>query len=322
MSPRTSLLLGLLVSTASCTVLEDMGGYSGGAPDTGTSTIDTGTSPVDTGASTETGAEDSGTVDTGTAKDSSVDSTVTDSGVDSTVTDSGADTAIADTGSVDTAVADTGVDTSFDAAGCGLLTNVFGISEIMVRAVNGTMFTADRYEWIEFTNYGSTTLDVSGVTAKVFGGTTEKAAFTFPTGTTLAAGEALVIAIDKTTFMTAVSSSWGTIKVFDFGKSGDILTNGSAFDVRLYAAGCPTPFESATVPARTWSIGVSWAYPVPSTTCPASGRLTGTNALSSSWKESAKDTASTYGTLALPSDAGVQSMYGTPGKSNAGVACL
>lgn len=318
MTPRASLLLGLIVSTASCTVLEDMSGYSGGAPDTGTSVVDTGTPPVDTSVTTETGGTDSGTVDTGTVSmDTGVDSTVTDS----TITDSSVDTSTPDTGTVDTAVVDTGVDTSFDAAGCGLLTNVFGISEIMVRAVNGTMFTADRYEWIEFTNYGSTTVDVSGVTAKVFGGTTEKASVTFPAGTTLAAGEAAVVAIDKTTFMTAVSSSWGTIKVFDFGKSGDILTNGSAFDVRLYAAGCPTPFESATVPARTWSIGVSWAYPVASTTCPASGRLTGTNTLSSSWKEAAKDAPSTYGTLPLPSDAGVQSMYGTPGKANAGVAC-
>lgn len=324
MSPRTSLVLGLVLASAtvSCTVLEDMGGYTGGtAADSGIAATDSTVPGTDTSVVEDDGVVDTNVPDTGSPKDSTVPDTGTPP--DTAVTDTGTDTGVAP----DTAVTDTG-GTTVDAADCTGFPNVFGISEVMVRAVNGSMFSSDRREWIEFTNYGSTSLDISGVTAKVIGGGTppvEKATVTFPPGTTLAAGEAVVVAIDKPTFMSDLSSSWGTIKVFDFGKtSGDVLTNSASFDVKLYAqAGCTTAFESATVPGRgsAWTVGVAYGYPIPNTTCTVAGRLTTAGGLSAPWKDASKDSASTYGTLTLPSDAGVQSMYGTPGKPNTGIAC-
>jgi len=324
---RTSLVLGLVLvgASVSCTVLEDMSGYTGGkSTDSGVAAD----SAADTQVATDDGV-DSTVTDTGSPADATTDTNVADSTTTETLADTAvadtavADTAVADTAVADTAVADTGVDTGVDAAGCTGFPGVFGLSEIMVRAISGAMFASDRREWLEFTNYGSTTLDVSGVTMKLIGGTLERASFTFPSGTTLAAGEAVVVAIDKTTLMGDVSSSYATIRVFDLAKTtGDVLTNSSAVDVKLFAqAACATAYETATVPSRSWPIGQSHAYPVPSTTCPVSGRLTGTGTLSPPWKDATKDVASQYGTVALPGDAGTQGLYGTPGKANTGIAC-
>ena len=138
------------------------------------------------------------------------------------------------------------------------------------------------------------------------------------TGTTLAASEAIVIAIDKTTFLDNLVSGFSA-KTFDFAKLGDILVNSSAFEVRVFGPSCTTPYETASVSRSAWPAGQSFAYPPASGTCLSTARLTATNALAAQWKDTAKDAAYVYGNVSI--DGGLQPLYGTPGKPNVGVAC-
>lgn len=300
----TAALALVITSTslAACTVFNDMSGYTGGLGDTAVEPV------VDTGSNVDSFVPP---IDTGTPKDTAVEDTTV---VDTTVTDTGVDTG---TITMDTAPpTDTAADTTVvDSPACGVAYKDFGVSEVMARGTSGT---GDKREWIEITNYGAGNLDVSGVTVKVFSGTglPEKGSLTIPSGTMLAAGASIVIAGERTTFVADVPTTYGLGTVFEFAKS-DILVNSSATEIRLYGPSCTTPYETINIPTRTWSVGQPWAYPTPSSTCPASARLSGT-APGAAWKEVPTST-SPYGSYAL-SDAGTQNVYGTPTKAN-NVAC-
>lgn len=290
-------LVVLVAPATACTVLNDLEGYSGGARDTGASIVDTGAvdtalpdtgkPPEDTGAEPDTAVPDTAVADTGPAP--------MDSGATETMAvDSGMDTGVADTS---------------DGGLCA--PSELGLSEFQVR---GTFGSGDKREWIELTNYGATPLDVSGVTVKIVSGT-EKASFTFPAGTSVAAGAAVVIVGDKAVFSADVMSIM-LGDVFEFGKS-DYLVNSSASEVRIFGSGCATPYETAVIPSKSYSIGQPWAYPPPSAACPASARLGAGGALGAAWKEVPVSTTS-YGSYT--GDAGAQALYGTPTKPN-NVAC-
>ncbi len=331
MSPRASLVLGLLLvgSSASCTVLEDMNGYTGG-PEDASSTGDDVALPADA----EVGADgaiddasmppsDTGVADSGGSKNdtSPADTFAPDTSAPDT---SATDTLVPDTSATDTFVPDTSVpdtaavDSSVaDASSCGAaLLHAFGLSELMVRAASGI---GDKREWLELTNYTSGSLDVSGVTVKIVGGGIEKASLTFPSGTVLAAAGAVVVAVDKATFTAELTAPFTAIKVYDFAKIADVMTNTTPFEVRVLGAGCTTPYETVTVSRGTWPTGQSFAYPPPSASCSVAGRFTATATLSAPWKDATKDAANLYANQ--PADGGTVPLYGTPGKPNTGVAC-
>ena len=309
MGTRRIVLAMVLSMTSSCTVLEDLEGYAGGAdgqaPDEDTGTPPEDTLPsVDADAPADTAAGDATLADTALA-----DTKVSDTGVADTKV---ADTAVADTKVSDTAVADTVV---AEAAVCTPWSKL-GLSEVMVRVVSGT---GDKREWLELTNYESSPLDIGGATVKVIGSAIEKASFTFPAGTVLAAGEALVVAVDKASFLGDFATP-PSIKVFDFAKISDVMTNTTAFDVRLFAPGCTvTPYENITLSRGTWTLAQSFAYPVPSSACPAADRINAAGGPTTPWKDTTKDVANNFGSLTV---GGVTTqLYGTPGRPNAGVVC-
>jgi hypothetical protein len=308
-SRRTPLVFAL-VALSSCSVLNNLDEYSGGTRDASVSD-----------STTEVGSDSSIDGPDDTTPDSTVDTTdgakddtpdTADAGPDVAI-DSGTDTADATVPDTTDAadVADTTDTAVVEAGPCGSVCS-FGISEVMVRAVSGA---GDKREWVEFTNYTSGTLDISAVTVKIFT-TSEKASFTFPAGTTLTAGEAIVVADDDTSFKADVTTGYGLGKVFSFAKpAGDILVN-SSFNVRLYAPGVSAPYEDALVSRSTWPAGRAYAYPPPTSVCPASGRLTGTGALTAPWKDVPVDVAQKYGEYPVGTP-----LYGTPTKANTGVAC-
>ena len=296
------------------------------APPDDTAVADTGVS--DTG---DTGVSDS-VIATDSSPDGDLDSATADTGdLDSTFFDSVADTGAADTDTdavvVDSAidapidVVDTAIDTPLDGA-CGTVATNFALSEIMVRATAGS---SDPREWIELTNYDLCPHDVSGVTVKVVSSTgVEKATFTFPSGTTLAAGEAVVIADIDTAFKTDVSTAYsatlGKVFSFDTTAGGSILVNGSDFEIDVYGAGASTAYEKDIVKTRSWSAGVSFAYPIPATACPVSGRTDASGALKAPpWKDVSTTAADSYGSYG--SGASAVTLYGTPTKANTGVSC-
>ncbi len=289
---RWLTLVALVAPATACTVLNDLDGYSGGKRDTGV-IVDTGA--VDTAVpDTAKPVEDTSAPDTATA----------DSGA--------ADTASADSVATETMTVDSAMDTSADATDGGACVLAdFGLSEFQVR---GTFGSGDKREWIELTNYGTSLLDVSGVTVKIFSGT-EKASLTFPAGTTVAAGAAVVIVGDKAVFSADVTAiTLGA--VFEFAKN-DYLVNSSSSEVRIFAPGCASASETAVIPSKMYSIGQSWAYPAPTAACPASARLMAGGTLGTAWKEVPVTTTS-YGSYT--GDAGTQALYGTPTKPN-NVAC-
>lgn len=291
-----SVALLLATCSGACTVLNNMDGYAGGVKDTGSAAVDsnapdTGSAPIDTAMPVDTNIEE--------------DTSVADSTKD---TATPPDTFVADTGSGDvvtTEVADT--------AGCGLAFADFGLSEFQVR---GTFGMGDKREWIELTNYGATKLDIAGVTVKIVSGGGEKASFSFAPGTMVDGGQAVVIVGDRATFTADVMATYGLGTVYEFGKS-DYLVNSAASEVRIFGPGCSTPYETAIIPSKTYTIGQPWAYPPPSSTCPLSSRLMAGGALGSAWKEVPVSTTS-YGSYGA--DAGATTLYGTPTKAN-NVAC-
>jgi len=218
-----------------------------------------------------------------------------------------------DTAMPDTAMPDTAMPP--DATGCGVALRDFGVSEVMARGTSGI---GDRREWVELTNYGSSPLDVSGVTVKIHSGSglPEKASLTLPAGTNVAAGAAIVIAGERATFVADVPTSYGLGTVLEFGKT-DLMVNSGGTEIRIYGPGCAMPYETFAVPSRTWAVGQPWAYPPPSVTCPASARLSGTTP-GTAWKEVPNSTTP-YGSYTA-GDSGTQNVYGTPTKAN-NVAC-
>lgn len=270
------------------------------------------TKPLETTA--ETSAADAmsdvpdAAVDTKLPIDSSADSVVLDTKIS---TDAGAD-ATFDTGLVpdtaDTAVADV-LDTAFvpETGGCTLAS--FGLSEVMVQTTSGA---GDTREWLELTNYGACPLDVSGVRVTVFNGPTVSASLLFPSPTMVAAGEAIVIAANESGFRGSVTVTLG--RVFNFGlPSGGLFPNLGESRVRLYAAGSSVAYEDIALPVRTWPVGQSYAYPVPSAACPASSRIVG-GAPGPAWKDT-PITGPKFG------DVAGSPLYGTPTKANGGIAC-
>jgi hypothetical protein len=290
------ILLLLATAPVACTVLNSMDGYTGGTKDTGTAVVDS--AVVDTSLP----------MDTAMPVDTSME--------DTEVVDSGKDTFVPDSGMVDSIVIDSAMDSATtevtDTAGCGLALVDFGLSEFQVR---GTFGTGDKREWIELTNYGTSKLDISGVTVKVFSGS-EKASFTFPAGTMVDSGGAVVVVGDKALFTADVMTSFGLGTVFDFAKS-DYIVNSAASEVRIFGPGCASPYETAVIPSKMYTIGQPWAYPAPTATCPASARLMAGGALGAAWKEVPASTTS-YGSYAT--EAGMTTLYGTPTKPN-NVAC-
>lgn len=312
MTRRPTPLVFVVAALASCSVLNNLDEYTGGGHDG--SLADSGTDVGSDGTDTRSDDGIESGIDSGTdTSDTAPLPDTADSGTDVLV-DSGVDTAdTADTTVIDSSDASDVADVAdvAEAGSCGSVCS-FGISEIMVRAVSGA---GDKREWVEFTNYGSGTLDISGVTVKVFT-TLEKASFTFGTGTTLSAGEAVVIADDDVSFKADVTTGYVLGKVFSFAKPvGDVLVNGT-FNVRLYAPGVTAPYEDALVSRSTWPAARAYAYPPPSTTCPATGRLTSTGTLTSPWKDVPLDTSQKYGEFPLGTP-----LYGSPTKANTGVAC-
>ena len=293
-------------AVASCSVLVDVSDYSGGPM------RDTGSSLVDGNADVADAAKDSD-------RESSADSVIDTS--DTGVKPDDADTATGDDADSDVLV-DSGADAldagdtlpdvvadAPEAGACGSVC-MFGISEIMPRAVAGS---GDKHEWVELTNYGSSALDVSGVTVKVFSSTTgEKASFTFLAGTPpLAAGEAVVIADDDVALKADVTGGYVLGKVFSFLKpTGDVFINSSPFDVKVYASGVSAPYETGTF-SHSWVAGRSYSYPAPAALCPASARFTATGTPTAPWKETPADAASKYGEQPVGT-----ALYGTPTKAN------
>lgn len=336
-------IVGAAIATASACSLTNLDPYTagGGVVDTGATADATG--DVKTDVRTDSTKADDGT-------DGAQDTATDDGGDDTRVTDSTladgsdagdagdasdaadgdardaadstlVDSVVADTGGgIDTAPGDVGVDPD---APCGVGVGRFGFSEFMPRAVAGS---GDKHEWIEITNYDACPIDVSGVTVKVSSATAERASFTFPPGTTLTAGEALIVADDSSVFATDVTGAGdaGVIpigKVFNFASvSGDVIVNSTAI-FRLYAPGSTAAYEDVTVsaPSAGWAPNRSMAYPVPSSTCPASGRYstpTG-GSLSAAWKNAAIDPSQEYGSTGSPA----VTLYGTPTKPNNGISC-
>lgn len=311
------VLLSAGAGAAACSLAYDLTDYSGGttAKDSGIvdSVVDT-EGPAD--SSTEDTEGDSESPDTDVTADSSDSTIVAEAGDGATDTKMADDTSVAETAVDSGTMTDAVVETPMTDAGCGALC-LFGVSEIMVRPTSGT---GDKREWVELTNYDSTSLDVSGVTVKVFS-STEKASFTFPAGTTLAAGEAVVLVDDEVSFKADVDATYTLGKVYGLAMTplSDVFVNGGP-TVRVYAPGSSTSYESAITSKSTWTVGHSYSYPPPSAACPASARFTaGTGAYSASWKETPADVASQYGQYM---SAGMPViLYGTPTKSNAGIGC-
>jgi hypothetical protein len=306
------------LGVGACSLAYDLTDYSGGTTAKDSGVVD---SDVIDSASTDTAVDDTGgdtalpPDDTDVKVDAGSDTTLADA-TDGSVVDSGADTSVDDTASDSGAGPDVMPETPMSDAGCGSLC-LFGVSELMVRPTSGT---GDKREWVELTNYDSAPVDVSGVTVKVFS-TSEKATFTFPAGTVLAAGEAVVIADDEAAFKADVSVGYTLGKVFAFGMAGDIFVNGGP-TVRVYAPGSSVAYETSISSKSTWTVGHSYAYPPPASACPATGRfVTGTGAYSAAWKETPADLGSKYGEYMFGAPAMPVALYGTPTKSNVGIAC-
>ncbi len=307
---------------AACS-LTNLDEYTSGGGDTG---------PSDTGrdATTDSALDAKDTSSPLDALDTATDDTL-DSGVAPDTRDSGdatldtADTAdTADTpDTLDTTPFDTGPDT-LDALSLGDVgdascpVTALGLSEVMVRAVAGT---GDAHEWIELTNYGSCDLDIGGVTVRIVSSGGEKAVFIFPDGTTIAAGQAVVLADNDAVLKADLIPGYTLGTVFSLVKGGDVLVNGGNITVSLYGRGGGTAFEAALIPSRgggSWpGLGRSYGYPVPSTACPASGRLSAGGPLSATWKDAPTVSTSQYG------DAGGDTLplYGSPTKPNVDIAC-
>ncbi len=270
------------------------------------------TSVSDSGAA-DTGVLDSGIADTGVADTGVVDTGVADTGI----ADTGiADTGVADTGVADSGATDSGATDASDGGGCAVVGG-FGVSELMVRAISGM---GDGHEWLELTNYTSCALDVSGVTVQVLetGSTFVRGQLTFPSGTVLAAGEAVVVADAVTTFETDAPAVPAT-QVFGFAAGGsgtDVLVNSKAIIITLTAASGGAPYESITVPvpAGGWPLGQSYAYPVPSMSCPASGRIVG-GAPSGTWKYTSPTPGNEFALISTVPE------YGSPAAANTSIAC-
>ncbi len=337
-SSAFSVCLLLALTPSACSLTNDLSGYAGGpAADSAVSdsmTSDTTVVVVDTGEPDE---------DTGTVADATVD-TATDGGSpDGTSTDTRlAETAVVpdstldasdtrtDTGTptdtsttvVDSAVVDSAVVDAADTgpSPCTTAFARFGVSELMVRAISGTLSPSDRHEWLELTNFGTAPLDVGGVTVRVYAsnGTTEKATFTFAAATVVPTGESLVVASNRTLFLADVSAAYAIVpeKVFDFAKPGDLLAN-SGFEIRLYGPGCVAAYETAKVTTRTWAEGQTYVFP---SGCLASDRYTATSTLTTKWEDTPATAGLQYGTVS-GEDAGALPLFGSPAKPNSGVAC-
>lgn len=288
-----SILLLLAAADVGCTVLNNLDGYAGGARDIG----DTSTTVV----------VDSDAPDTFVPVDTAMPDTFVEETAAETPGDSTTDVSdTADSATMETTVTDS------DAGPCGVAFVDFGLSEFQVR---GTFGMGDKREWVELTNYGSTALDVSNVSVKIFSGM-EKASLLLPAGTTVMPGASIVIVGDKATFTADIPMSYGLGSVFEFVKA-DYLLNSVASEVRIFGPGCATPYETAIIPSKTYAVGQPWAYPSPSATCPASARLTTGGALGAAWKEVPLSTTP-YGSYG--GEAAMTNLYGSPTKPN-NVAC-
>jgi hypothetical protein len=324
-------VVGAAIVTASACSLTNLDPYTsgGGVVDTGGNNDATTDAKIDTrpdSTKIDEGVDTEGETseDTGVADTAKVDSTVVD-------TSDAADGSVADTieagdtaDTRDSTVAETTTDTApvetnlGDTGDASCPITAFGISEIMVRPIAGS---ADQHEWLELTNYGTCTIDVGGVTVRVSSSGTEKAVFTFPDATMVTAGTGVVIAGTESVFRGDILPTYTLGQVFNFAKTGDILVNGGNITITIAAAGSSTPYETAFVPSRgsSWpGLGRSYAYPVPSATCPVSGRFATGGTLSATWKDTPATTSDQYG--GASGDAGAP-LYGSPTQPNTDIAC-
>jgi hypothetical protein len=345
---RSLTLVVLVASAAACSLAVDLSGYSGGTLDAGSdgasddSAITTDDSATTDGSgydaeagddtANESGADsgsdsggDSILLDASDSADTSFDGGATDSssdgGVDAVSDSNDARVSDAsDSGATDAIDAGDTSDTGPVDGGPCAVAGGFGLSELMIRATSGT---ADTHEWFELTNYTSCTLDVSNVFVAVTDVASTRASLTLPAGTLIAAGDSIVIA-DVVSVFHADAPSVPLSKVFDLAATGGgILTNTTAFTIVLRASGAASPYEQITFnsPPRTpdWPAGVSYAYPIPSTTCPVSARIATGNLPGAAWKDALVGGGDKYGSVSV--EAGVFGLYGTPGAPNTGVAC-
>lgn len=263
----------LTISTASCTVLYDMGGYSSGvggeagldaevdsAPPVDSTPTDSG--PADSTDPIDTGRIDSGTVPDSTTVDSATvdsdaggvaDTAVVDSRADTTVVDSGTDTAVVDSGT-DTGVTDSATSSdSSDAApvGCHLV-----INEVQTRSVASGID-----EFVEIYNPCDVELPLAGwkLAYRSAAGTSESNLVTsFAAGAKVVAKGFFIAANVGGSFAAGADATF-TSGIADDGSVGLRNTTGTLIDsVGWGTAAATNPFvEKAAAPGPASGASIS-----------------------------------------------------------------
>ena len=110
--------------------------------------------------------------------------------------------------------------------------NGLRITEVMYQPAPGGPYTSSQYEYLELKNIGSTALDLSGVRI------TEGVEFTFPEGTTLAAGQYVLVVANTAAFAYRYGSGLNVAGQF----TGNLANGGETLVLQL-----PAPYDAAVL---------------------------------------------------------------------------